>query len=250
MRLDELVPHLSSSSIRAANEDIVFWFGKYGLKIPDEAGPGAWRGLAVEAGVDRLLFGDSAEAANNAMQTEWDNKAQGVADDAALKEYGVLPWFLAQASLAFADHAPPFQRQARISLEIPGIPVPLIGFADWVWKAPDCGTDLKTTHRIPSVPDPWHIAQVAAYSRAFDGCPFSLTYVSSKKWVRYEISPDQMTEGWERLVEGAHALQSLLAHCEDVYDALSMFSPDYNSFRMSPAMAEGIRAAKAQRRLL
>jgi hypothetical protein len=244
------IDHLSPSSLRLFREAPAAFIGRYLLKVTDESGPGAWRGLAVEAAVDRLLFTRDEEAANQAMHVEWDNCAQGVIDDAAQKEYDALPSFLIQAALAFDGKAPPFQRQSKVSLEIPGIPIPLIGYADWIWKEPDHGTDLKTTWRIPSEPDPSHIEQVAVYSRFHSDIPFTLTYVSPKRWVRYDVLPSMNAEAWERVVETAHALQALLSKCDDAADALSCFSPDFKSFWYRPLMVEAIKQAKAQRRLL
>jgi hypothetical protein len=238
------IDHLSPSSLRLFREAPAVWIGKYLMRVEDLGGPGAWRGKAVEAGVDRLLFGFDKTDAEVAMLNAWDHEAQGVVDDAALKEHGALLDFLRQAWLAFHDQPIPLQRQAKVSLEIPGISVPLIGYADWVWPA--MGTDLKTTWRMPSTPDPIHIEQISVYSLHF-GVPFTLTYVTPKKWTRYEINQSQAAEAWDRVIEAAHAVRSFLAKVDGAHDALSMFAPDYTSFYFSPAMVEAVRSAKAVR---
>jgi hypothetical protein len=203
------IPHISISALRLFTESQATYCAKYLYKIPDETGPAAWRGLAVEAGVDRLLFGDGEAAATAAVYTEWDNKAQGLIDDEAAKEFEVLTSFLIQGMLAFSGKPVPLQRQARISINIPGVSVPLIGFADWVWGTH--GSDLKTTWRIPSEPNPSHVQQMAAYSRYFE-CPFELVYVSPKRWVRYEIPKQTTDEAWQTVVDSAQSLQSFLIH--------------------------------------
>jgi hypothetical protein len=238
------IEHLSPSSLRLFREAPAVWCGKYLLRAPDEVGPGAWRGKAIEAGVDRLLFGFDPGTALQAVQTQWDLDAQGVVEPDAVKEYDALPDFLVQAGVAFAGMPIPLQRQARIELTLPGISVPLIGFCDWLW--PDKGTDLKTTWRIPGTPDPAHIEQVSAYSM-FHGVPFDLTYVSPKKWTRYEVTPLMASEAYDRVIETAQAVRSFLAHVESAHDALSMFSPDYSSYFFRPAMAEAVRQAKSVR---
>jgi len=240
------IDHLSPSSLRLWRDAPAVWIGKYLLKAPDESGPGAWRGRAVEAAVDRLLFNLGAEAAAKAMQDEWDACAQGVVDDDATKEYDALPDFLTQAKIAFADLPMPLQRQARMSLTIPGISVPLVGFADWVW--PDHGTDLKTTWRMPNggKPDPNHVEQVSAYSM-FHGVPFSLTYVTPKRWMRFEITPTDAATAYDRVIEACHAIRSLLVHVTDGHDALSMFSPDYESFYFRGPMKTVVQMSKAAR---
>jgi hypothetical protein len=245
-----LKPHISNSQLRMFRNEPMAFIGKYMLGVRDEAGPGAWRGLAVEAGVDALLFGGTTEAAINAMQTEWDNQAQGVANDDALKEYNALPPFLMEASQAFADRRVPLHRQARVEMRITDVAVPLIGFADWVWAPIDgrtgFGSDLKTTWRIPSEPDPDHVEQIATYSRFFN-VPFELVYCSPKKWTRYTIAEATANEAWERVVETAHALQALLAKVEDAHDALSMFASNYQSYYFKPLMIEAIKHLKARR---
>lgn len=240
------IDHLSPSSLRLWRDAPAVWIGKYLLKAPDESGPGAWRGRAVEAAVDRLLFNLGADAADKAMQAEWNACAQGVVDDDAVKEYDALPDFLTQAKIAFANFPTPLQRQARMSLTVPGISVPLVGFADWVW--PDHGTDLKTTWRMPNggKPDPNHVEQVSAYAM-FHGVPFSLTYVTPKRWTRFEITTTDAAIAYDGVIEACHAIRSMLAHVSDGHDALSMFSPDYTSYYFRPAMTEAVKASKARR---
>jgi hypothetical protein len=237
------IDHLSPSSLRLWRDAPAVWIGKYLLKATDEVGPGAWRGLAIETGVDRLLFGNEGDAASHAMYARWDELAQGVIDADAEKEFDALPDFLLQARVAFDGLAIPLQRQAKMTLTLPGISVPLIGFADWIW--PDHGTDLKTTWRMPNggQPDPNHVDQVACYSM-FHGVPFSLTYVTPKKWTRYDVTPLMADEAYDRVIETASAVRSFLAHVSDGYDALTMFAPDYTSFYFRPPMAEAVRAAK------
>jgi hypothetical protein len=238
------ITHLSPSSLRLYKDAPAVWVGKYMLHAPDEVGPGAWRGKAVEAGVDRLLFGMDGPAAVAAMQAQWDQDAQGIIEPDVIKEYDALHDFLVQARIAFDGLAIPLQRQARIELALPGISVPLVGYADWLW--PETGTDLKTTWRIPSTPDPGHVEQVACYSM-YHGVPFSLTYVSPKRWTRYEILPTVASDAYDRVIEAAHAIRSMLAHVDSAHDALSMFAPDYTSYYFRPAMAEAVRTAKAAR---
>jgi len=236
------IGHLSPSSLRLFRDELPAWVAKYLLKAEDEGGPGAWRGKAVEAGVDRLLFGYNDVDADRAMRATWDLAAQGELSAEIEKEQGALPDFLVQAKIAFAGLPVPVNRQCRIELKLPGISVPFIGYCDWVWR--DKGDDLKTTHRIPSKPDPQHTEQVAAYS-VYTGLPFSLTYVSPKRWTRYEIIRPVADEAYDRLIEGALAIRSFLDHVRDGHDAMSMFSPDLTRFYYKPAMAEAVRNAKA-----
>ena len=240
------IDHLSPSSLRLFRDALPVWIGKYMLKATDEVGPGAWRGQAVEAGVDRLLYGFDGGVALEAMQQKWDQQAQGIIEPDAVKEYDALHDFLIQARIAYDGMPQPLQRQGKVDLTLPGIDVPLIGYCDWRW--PDRGDDLKTTWRMPAngQPDPSHVEQVACYSMHF-GVPFHLTYVTPKRWTRYEVTPGMAAEAWDRVIETAHAVRSFLAHVDSAHDALSMFAPDYSSYYFRPAMAEAVRTAKAVR---
>ena len=238
------IQHLSPSSLRLFRDCPEVFIGKYLLRVTDEAGPGAWRGLAVESGLDHLLYGEDSVTAIATMKREWDRQAMGLADDKTLKEAAALESFLVQAAVAFGGLPIPLMRQARIELPLPGISVPLIGFADYVWD--DHGRDLKTTWRLPSKADPSHIQQVASYARYFKR-NFHLVYVTPSRWASYEVTQAMANEAWERVVETAHALRSMLERVEDGVDALSMFAPDYDDYHFSPPMTEAVKAAKAQR---
>lgn len=231
------IKHLSPSSLRLYREEPAAWVTKYLLRVKDEGGPGAWRGNAVEAGLDHILKGQP-EHAQKAMYIAFEERAQGVADDKTAAERADLPMYLTQARLAFEKSPPPLKAQQKIEVEIPGIEVPLIGFADWVWS--DYGVDLKTTKRLPSAADPAHIEQVAVYSDA-TGLPFSLCYVTPKKYAVYPVTADQARDAMTRVRRGAHALRSLLQRCDTASDALSIFSPDMASYHWSPEM---VTAAK------
>jgi hypothetical protein len=227
------IKHLSPSSLRLYREEPAAWCIRYLLGVKDEAGPGAWRGQAVEAAVDRHLFKESDEVATKAMQDEFEKRAAGLADDKTAAERADLGAFFAQAKLALTKVETPLTRQSKISIDLPGIEVPVIGFVDYEW--PDYGLDLKTTRRLPSQPDPSHVEQVAVYSEA-KGKPFSLLYVTPKKYAVYPVTSDMAADAMVRVRRGAAALRSLLARCSSGEDALSIFSPDMASYHWSPEM--------------
>jgi len=238
------IKHLSNSSLRLFRDAPAVYIGKYLLGATDEVGPGAWRGLAVESGLDHLLYGEDSTIAIATMKREWDRQAMGLADDKTLKEAAALEDFLVQAAVAFGGLPIPLMRQARIELPLPDISVPLIGYADYVWE--DHGRDLKTTWRLPSKVDQSHVEQVAGYARYFDRS-FHLVYVTPKRSNSYVVTRAMADEAFDRVIETAHALRSMLERVEDGVDALSMFAPDYDDFHFSPPMIEAVKAAKAQR---
>lgn len=227
------IKHLSPSSLRLYREEPAAWVVRYLMGVKDEAGPGAWRGSAVEAGLDRILFGGALGVARAAMIERFEKDAAGVADDRAEKERADLAAYLDQAAAALKDRPTPLTKQSKISIDLPGIEVPLIGFCDYVWEAE--GLDLKTTQRLPSSPQPAHVEQMAVYMEA-TGKPFSLLYVTPKKSALYPVTPEMARDAMVRVRRGAAAVRALLEKTQGAYDALSIFSPDMSSYQWSPEM--------------
>lgn len=233
------IKHLSASSLRLYRDQPAAWVCRYLMGIKDEGGPGAWRGTAVEAGLDHHLFGQH-ELAMKAMYIAFEERASGVADDDIAKEREALPQFLAQARAATERHTVPLTKQSKISIEIPGVEVPLIGFVDYRWA--DKGLDLKTTWRMPSDPQPAHVEQMAIYAKA-TGLPFSLLYVTPKKWSIHEVTPTMADEAMERVHSGARAIRHMLSKVESAADALRLYSPDLDHYTWSPPLVEAYRSA-------
>lgn len=233
------IKHLSASSLRLYRDQPAAWVCRYLMGIKDDAGPGAWRGTAVEAGLDHYLFGQP-ELATKAMHIAFEERAAGVADDDVAKEREALPMFLAQARAATEKHPTPLTKQSKISIDIPGVEVPVIGFVDYRWDK--SGLDLKTTWRMPSTPNAAHVEQMAIYAKA-TGLPFSLLYVTPKKWSIHEVTPAMAAEAMERVHAGARAIRHMLSKVDSAADAIRLYSPDLDSYHWSPPLIEAYRSA-------
>lgn len=242
------IKHLSPSSIKLYRDQPAAWVCRYLMRVRDEAGPAAWRGTAVEAGLDHwLLFGANQEAETVyrqcvlVSQSKWDEMAQGVATDQALKEYGALGDFLKVGIAALKDFPPIISRQSKISIEIPGIEVPIIGATDYDFG--DYGVDLKTTNRMPSEARADHVLQMAVYMKAKKK-PFKLLYVTARKSAVYPVTEDMAKGAYERVVGAAHSIRHLLAKSADAQDALDLFAPDFSSFYWSPEMVSAVQGTQ------
>lgn len=230
------IKHLSASSLRLYRDQPAAWVLRYLAGVKDEAGPAAWRGQAVEAGLDHCLLGQP-EFSAKAMHLAFEERAAGVADDQIHKEREALPQFMAQAREALKDKPPlpPKGQQKRIQIELPGVEVPVIGFIDYLW--PDHGVDLKTTWRMPSEPQPAHVEQMAIYAKA-TGLPFSLLYVTPKKYSMHEVTQSMAAEAMERVLIGARAIRHLLGKVDSAEDALRLYAPDLTTYHWSPPLIE------------
>lgn len=229
------ITHLSASSLRLYREQPALWCLKYLGGVKDEAGPAAWRGQAVEAGLDRLLWGYDLPMASAEMKRRWDELAQGVADDAALKAFADLGGFLEQAQTALKGRPTPLTKQSKITVNLPGIEVPIIGYVDYRW--PDYGLDLKTTMRMPSEPNASHVEQVSLYAKA-TGVPFFLLYVSPKKHAIHEVTAAMGEAAMKRVHRGALAIRHMLEKARDAQDALHLFNPDFGTYHWNQPLIE------------
>lgn len=228
--------HLSASALNLYRDDPGAYVVRYLMGVRDEAGPGAWRGQAVEAALDQVLFGQP-DLATKTLHLAFEEKAAGLADDKTAKERADLVRFFNEgrkAIDAFKLETPLF-RQKKISIDLPGIEIPVIGFVDWEWA--DRGIDLKTTQRMPSSPFLSHVDQMAIYMRA-TGKPFSLLYLTPTKSALYEVTAAMAAEGMARIRRGALAVRSLLEKCATPEEAFGLFSPDISTYLWSPPMVE------------
>jgi hypothetical protein len=230
-------PHLSYSSLSKFRAAPNVWALNYLMGVKDDAGPGAWRGTAVEAGLDQYLFGQP-DKAGPAMIDAFEERAGGVIDDETQKEREALPLFLAQARLATEKMPTPLTRQSPISIDIPWLDIPLVGYTDYRWA--DKGLDLKTTWRMPTEAKPDHIEQMSIYRKA-TGLPFSLLYVTPKKWSLHEVQ--ESPEALDSVYRAAHALVHAIRKADDPQDFLRMYAPDFSSFYWSPTLIEAYRSA-------
>lgn len=156
---------LSPSMLTLWRGNPKLWCVRYLLKVKDDSDmPKAWRGRAVEAGLNAWLYKRDPDAALAVAQSEWLNASQGITSDEIEEAKDLIPDMLGKAINAAEGWPIPTASQLRIETWLPDIPAPVIGYADWVW--PDVVRDLKTTTRAPSEPSIDHAMQVALYMRS------------------------------------------------------------------------------------
>ena len=239
------IRHLSASSLNLYRNAPGVWCLRYLLRVRDEAGPGAWRGQAVEQGLDRMLFeGADHATAMKAVHAKWDELAMGDASDKAMSEYNSLGDYLKQAYEAFKGRTT-MTRQSKISLQLDELDIPIVGYVDYRFTNPDCGFDLKTTARLPSAPKQDHVDQVSIYSRATK-LPFHLAYITTKKWAIYEVTPVMVDEAMQRVIQAARAIKNMLQKAENAEDAFKMFASDTTSFYWSQPLLDAAQEIHAK----
>ena len=211
---------------------------KYLHGFKDEVGPSAWRGSAVEAGLDLWLYKRDLKAAHEAAIARFEIDAVGLADDATDKERKAIPDMLEIATGLLVNKPEPSARQLKIEHWFDGIEVPIIGYVDYVW--PDEGYDLKTTMRMPSDVPGNHARQGALYSTA-TGKPWKFLYITPKKG---EIKPlDNAVMHLKHLETSARAIRRILNVSNNKTDIAHIFVPDFDHYFFK---REAAREAAAQ----
>lgn len=229
------IKHLSASSLALYRNQPSLFVLQYLYGVKGEAGPAAWRGSAVEAGVDLALYwSDEGAAPTLAKALErFELDALGDMGDEVVKERQNIEPILAQAVEIMKPHGMPTARQYKIEHWLDGIEVPVIGYVDYLY--PGKLIDLKTTLRMPSEPRPDHAVQVSLYHKATGREPL-LAYVTPKKACVMPLTDEQITTAMWTVNQSAKAVRALLSAVESKEQAASLFVPDFSSFYWNEAM--------------
>jgi hypothetical protein len=238
------IERLSPSSLNLWREQPGLWALRYLGRFFDDAGPAAWRGKAVEVGLQSwFIRKDGDEAYARALEA-FDKDAQGLADDATEDELALIAPMLDLAIQSVATlPSPYFGAQTKIEYSFDGVDVPVIGYIDFVLEDGSI-FDLKTTKRCPSVPKPDHIRQVALYM-AGKSCAGSLLYVTDKRSAHYPIEPEAAKVAIDGMHRDALALQGFLASQSDARAAIRCLPMNDADFRWSIAATDKLKELAA-----
>lgn len=222
--------HLSPSSLNLWQSNPGLWALRYVGGFRDDAGPAAWRGRAVEKGLEAWLIRQDREQAYLSALGEFDNQALGLCDDDTDDERKLIEPMLDTAIAHCAGlPCPMMNAQAKVEVWFDDVPVPVIGFVDFVLED-GSHFDLKTTQRCPSTPRPEHARQVALYIEARQS-PGSLLYVTAKRAETFNISDNERAMHIANLRRGALSLLRFLDRCETKSDAILSLPMNQDDFK-------------------
>ena len=223
------ITHLSPSSCnKFASAPALFVMEKI-LKSSNAVGPPAHRGTAVEAGIVAGLM-DQAMPVNDcidlAKQT-FREKAALCWNEKAEEELAAIPGFVQTGLTELRPYGVPTSTQGYISVDVPGLAAPLMGYYDLEW---DGGVlvDIKTTHRCPSQISVPHARQVSLYKVGRNSTDPRVSYITPKKSATYRL--DNPDEHFKALCKIALTVQRFLAISEDPKELASLVVPDVDSF--------------------
>jgi len=239
------ITHLSASSVNLFIAQPALWCASYLLKKRPAVGPAAHRGTSIEAGVEAGLFDPElpvAECQKIAL-AKFHSLTRLSADPRIEKERDTIAPSVEIALAELRQYGVPDkpeggERQHKLVLELPGVPVPVWGYLDFEW--PDHGiiVDLKSTSRIPSdISDP-HARQGAIYPRSGAHTQTRMAYVSPKKIAVYVVT--EVERHLTEFVRAAQAIERLLSLSDDGEKLTRCLAPDLSSFYWGDASARAL----------
>lgn len=224
------ITHLSPSSLNTYAADQAYWALKYLLSSASDAGEKAWRGSAVEAGLDYWLFKRDKGAAQKAALDRFELEALGDLDPKVDKERLAVYPMLDRAIDLFADRERPTVRQFDIEYWFEGIEVPILGRIDYEWI--DEGIEFKTVRRIPKEVPAYHGRQASLYQAARKK-PWRLAYVSEKSGIFLGLSKEEYERHLKHLSWYAHNIRRGLATFSDKLELARLYTPTFETFYWS-----------------
>jgi hypothetical protein len=233
--------HLSSSSINLFVAQPAMWAMQKLMGRKSMVGPAAHRGTSIEAGVEMGLFDPAAsvEACQDLAIARFnqltalsghpgvDKERAGIAPAVAvalaeLRQYGI-------------PEAADGNRQHRIEVQLPGVPVPFIGWLDFWFPEHGIIVDLKTQARLSSkISDP-HARQGAIYHAAHGNAEIRFAYVTPQKMGVYRLE-DPRTH-LDRVISIAQSIERFLSLSDDGAVLTRSLSPDLDSFYWNDSAA-------------
>ena len=232
------IDHLSVSSLALFRNEPALWVARYLYKVKDESGVPAWRGNAVEAGLNQALAGEDDDTSIAVALSNFEKEANGEVTDEIEAERANIPSMVRLVATNLRPLGRPLTTQRRVERCIPGIEVPIIGYVDYEWD--EFIVDLKSTLRMPSAPRGDHAVQVVSYGDTLNKRP-GLIYVTPKKFQRFNQDSMDLDDARWVLRRSALALRITLEVAADREEAAQLQVPKFDDFRWSDATKQAAR---------
>ena len=246
-------PGWSAYQVNLFLDEPALWLMERFMKVRSTAGASAWRGKAVEAAADLVLFQKADDDAALARAYEvFELDAQGEISDEIEKARGEIAPMLRNLIPSLRELGVPFSRQAKFTVDVPGVDIQVYGYVDY--RFTDWLMDLKSTGKMPSLFEDGrikdkaeHLRAMAIYERGLGLRPV-LCYVTPgkpdkgkdrKEPLFYTPHREELDASW-RMVEAAlramERIQNAIEGGREIGDVAMMYPPrDLAGFRWSDA---------------
>ncbi|WP_270933834.1 hypothetical protein [Falsiroseomonas oryzae] len=236
--------HLSATSLNLWAAQPALWVVEKLLRRRASPGCAAHRGTAVQHGVSLGLFDPELGVVDcrAAALAEYDRLTALSADPNRAKEREAVPGLVETALAELRQYGPPTpppegQRQHRVEAALPDVPVPVVGYQDFVWDAHGIVLDLKTQLRLAGEISPAHARQGAVYV-AGTNRQMRFCYATPKKVAVYALEDPRTPLLTLRHV--ALRLERFLHLSRDPQELVGLLCPDFESFWWSAPEARAL----------
>ena len=256
------ITHLSASSLNTARSSMAFWIISYLGNIKEGSNLLMIAGQAAEDAVSRGLFYPDypieecvafagreymeKTAIGNFDPEKRQDKLEEIIGRAAEGRKKAFDGFVRNALTALRPYGlptppEPGKRQHKIEIMLDGIPVPVIGYKDFVFDNHGLDIDLKTTGRMPEDMSQEHQLQAGLYSLASDNRAQRFCYTTKSDCKVLELSADAAKQQIDIATRIAHTLMNFLDISSDWHELAAITIPDYSNYRWGSRTTEAAR---------
>ena len=208
-----------------------------------EAGPSAWRGIAVEDSITQLAYDPDVGITHltESADKKFVKLTQEAVEDHSLekieKERKDVPSFIKSAYPFYKNLGTPISHQKRIELNLPMFDIPIIGYYDLEYD--DCVRDVKTGYARSGV-SRGHARQLSIYGYALGKPPF-VDYVSKTKVSSYEVRA--IDRNITEFIRIAKTLENILSISDDIRECCQFIPfPNIEHWMFGTTTREAVRS--------
>lgn len=226
--------HYSASTCNLFQADPALFLMEKVMGIRGSVGCAAHRGSAAERGIELGLMNPEAslEECQAAAIKEYERLSALSTDPNRDKERDAVPGIVEQGLIELRPYGKPSHTQHKIEWQHPELPLPFIGYIDFMWEEHGIIVDLKTQLRLSSEIANNHARQVALYAGSqgdnYDG---RVCYVTPKKAATYSV--ENMRQHVDALVKVAKAIDAFLSVAPTAEELARIVVPNVDSFYYS-----------------
>ncbi len=237
------IEHLSPSSINSFLDDKAMWVMRYLFGYKNGGGPAMWRGSAVDRGIGAYFgYEDTPHTEEQSLhlvdsqytgykaECEYNYPEQEINSNKYLEEKNRLERYFKTALNFYEDLGQPTDYQKKIELQLPDLPVPVIGYIDLMYG--DTIRDIKTTARTPSKAFEGHARQVSVYGKA-ENCVPILDYVvvtaKDEKVVSHTVH--DVDKHIRTVEQVAYSIMTFLSYSNDKYELANSCYPNIDDWK-------------------
>lgn len=227
--------YVSYSEVMMFRTDPARWLMGYPMGIKGSTNANMARGNAVEKAIEFGLteeFADVEDAIELAIKEFNRETALVVSKEDRDKQREDIAGYVRVGIEAMGKYGVPSSTQNKLKIELPDLPVPVIGFDDFQFDTGGVkhSIDLKTTKQCPSSIRENHKVQGAVYATALPEHQIKFCYVTPKKSAIYEVTHAEAKVLMIDFVKAVQAMDKFLSISDDVKELASFFAPSYSSF--------------------